>query len=54
MRDDCVFAFELAPADERAARGGGDRFDHDEVHDLAIAEALQEEPPEQFPLLAFL
>src|SRR5437868_11882142 len=49
---DRVLAFELAPADERAARGGEDRADHHRVHHLPVAEALEEEPPQELPLLA--
>src|SRR2546422_3167631 len=45
------FSFELAPADNGAAYRVRDRFDHDVVHHLAIAEPLQENPPEQAPAL---
>src|SRR5260370_5269326 len=45
------FAFQLAPAHHGAANCGGDGLDHDVVHHLAIAEALQEQPPKQTPAL---
>ena len=45
---------ELAPAHERSAGGAQHRADHHPVHDLAIAEALQPEPPEEVPVLSLL
>src|ERR1700761_2625310 len=51
---DGALALELAPGDRRSAQRGEDRADHDVIHDLAIAEALQHQPPEQAPLLALL
>src|SRR5260370_4025659 len=51
LRSDRRFAFQLAPAHYGAANCGGDGLDHDVVHHLAIAEALQEQPPKQTPAL---
>src|SRR5689334_9765670 len=44
-------SLQLAPADDRAARGGRDRFHHYVVHHLAVTESLQEKPPQQAPAL---
>src|ERR1043165_7198308 len=51
---DRVLALQLAPADQRAARGGEDRAHHHRVHHLPEAEALEEEPPQKLPLLLLL
>ncbi len=40
------FSLQLAPANHSAVNGRRHRLDHDVVHHLAIAEALQEQPPE--------
>src|ERR1700730_2719015 len=45
------FSFQLTPAHDGATHGGGHRLDHYVVHHLAIAEALQEQPPQQTPAL---
>src|SRR6185369_17709764 len=49
--DRCL-SFEFTPTDNCSANCGKHRFDHDPVHDLPIAETLDEKPPEQFFLFA--
>ncbi len=43
---------QLAPSDVEAGQRCHHRFEDDVVHDLAVAEALQGQPPQQRPLFA--
>src|SRR2546421_12470780 len=49
LRFDCRFSLQLTPTYDRAADGGLHRLRHHVIHDLSIAEALKEQPPEQTP-----
>src|SRR5262245_27395821 len=48
------FTGQLAPADPKPADRRHHRLQYDVVHDLAIAEALQRQPPEKILVLAAL
>ena len=53
-RIDRGFSLELAPADNAALQGPEHRFCDHEIHDLAVAEPLQNEPPQKRPVFLLL